>query len=499
MKKALIVGVSALSLLWASFAGVAVAEPSESPQAPGSDGTETTAPASDGDDSTPSSSNDSDDGSTLEDAQQPDSDGDDQSANEDVNTVEDAVQNMVEELVEERSAKGHDHGTGWDPTAYDTCPKSLHDQYTVIGPDGEEYETWHPPTAVNPETGQKCTFGHEHGDDPQSSDIYDWMRAKLAAPGHEDEAGVPFGWLNHQSTVYAATQDGAVAHRHEDHVGHKVIVANNVKLVAANPRGFVRDQNGSPIECDYLIKVHQGSHSPDATKNNAHELIYGARCTDGTEVVVSTISMFGQPNQFTSNCDDSVVQTSGSDLPGQGEGARRIPTSSCLDKWASNSSSQHADMWALYEVWEAVTDIKDSGGSSIVRFDPWFGVRNPSRYYDKASGTAKASAEWKENSNSPRGWPWLNVPAGIDKNSPDSILNGARRDFYVQNTTVTNSGPTTFYTDPYGRNYSTRPFEGAIKQYVSQTDNTSLPTLERRNFGLSTNYGPAGSGVHAPN
>src|SRR6185312_14613428 len=33
----------------------------------------------------------------------------------------------------------------WSPTTYDTCPKALHDSYSVVGPDGKLYPTWHPP------------------------------------------------------------------------------------------------------------------------------------------------------------------------------------------------------------------------------------------------------------------------------------------------------------------------------------------------------------------
>ena len=54
----------------------------------------------------------------------------------------------------------------WSPTAYDTCSADLHRSFSVIGPDGKLYPTWHPPTVVDPATGRSCSFGHEHGDDP---------------------------------------------------------------------------------------------------------------------------------------------------------------------------------------------------------------------------------------------------------------------------------------------------------------------------------------------
>ena len=39
--------------------------------------------------------------------------------------------------------------------------------------------------------------------------------------------------------------------------------------------------------------VHQGSHSADALSNNAHELLYATRCDDGTEIVSTALSRFG--------------------------------------------------------------------------------------------------------------------------------------------------------------------------------------------------------------
>ncbi|AEB12394.1 hypothetical protein [Marinithermus hydrothermalis] len=43
-----------------------------------------------------------------------------------------------------------------------TCPSWVHDQYTVQGPDGRVYRTWHP--QIDPVYW--CYFRHEHGSDP---------------------------------------------------------------------------------------------------------------------------------------------------------------------------------------------------------------------------------------------------------------------------------------------------------------------------------------------
>jgi hypothetical protein len=91
----------------------------------------------------------------------------------------------------------------WTPnTAHDTCSKSFHDTYFVLGPDGKKYPTWHPPTAVDPENGRECTFGHEHGRDPRGSALWNFAREHFAYdanrngvvdPSERDTSGLPFG------------------------------------------------------------------------------------------------------------------------------------------------------------------------------------------------------------------------------------------------------------------------------------------------------------------
>lgn len=385
---------------------------------------------------------------------------------------------------------------GWQPGDQDTCSKELHDSFTVIGADGKRYETWHPTVVTDPETGLECTFGHEHGDDPTTSDIFDLAARELSAPGFEDQAGIPFGLTSEASTDYAQQAGVDVAHRHEDHVGHKVVVLNDVTLINTDrSQGYVLDQAGAPVVCDYLMKLHQGSHSSDATKNNSHELIYAAQCTDGTELVVSHLTSLGNPNEFTQTCSDKVITTAGSNLPAGEGGRRRIPDLECL--------TTSDDIWATYETWEVDSRITTAGGETLASFDPWFGIRNPSRYFDNnttdpANGgrpMVELAGMFDDESS-----PWSEITPGMDKNDPASPFDGAQRDSYVAETIVDNQdGPVIWYTDPYGGNASTTPFAGSVRQYIAATSNTHLPGLARQAFGFSHDYGAPGSGVHAPN
>ena len=192
------------------------------------------------------------------------------------------------------------HALGvWEPGAGDTCPSELHDGYSVVGPDGKLYPTWHPPRVVDPATGERCTFGHEHGRDPARSDLAGWIARKLAADGvPRRRAGIPFGLANEALDDYAGENPGTPT-RHEDHVGHKVEWENDVELERASGGG----QTEIGVRCDFLTKVHQGSHSADALGNNVHELLYAVRCDDGTRLLATKLVTFGAPNEFVRACD----------------------------------------------------------------------------------------------------------------------------------------------------------------------------------------------------
>ncbi|WP_460916295.1 cellulose-binding domain-containing protein [Plantactinospora veratri] len=139
------------------------------------------------------------------------------------------------------------------------CSVEIHARYWTYGPDGKVYPTWHP---TRDPSG--CNFGHEHGDDPRPSDLYSTV-----------------GWpaFGYTSEVMLDSMPEH-SHRHEDHVGHKVLTVNNVNVIQGdNGTSFFPPQGTTIATCDTLLKFHQGTHSPDAFSNNIHELLFNQRCT----------------------------------------------------------------------------------------------------------------------------------------------------------------------------------------------------------------------------
>lgn len=394
----------------------------------------------------------------------------------------------------------------WTPTIHDTCPKALHERYFTIGTDHKRYPTWHPPTVINPETGTQCSFGHEHGKNPADSEIGEWVAEHLSAAEYRakypEHAGTPFGIANEALANYASDNPGTPL-RDEDHVGHKIDFANNVKLLAA-------DGSSLGVTCDYFFKLHQGSHSADALGNNVHELIYAMRCSDGAELLSTTLVRFGKANEFNRSCAPGEVANAATTHPyGSGAGERLIADRECIERDVLVGSGQSTSYWSIYENWRSQIELRRPDGSRLAYFDPDFAIFNPARYgyADQPLKVGRmVDACWEQEANGDRAnrepcdlatGGGTNEP--FEYTDPRSPFNGARREFFLGETEIENvDGPQRWYTDPYGENATTNAGPGLLCQIVSPGSNSARPKLQRRLFGRGSDYGYA-NGVHAPN
>jgi hypothetical protein len=374
----------------------------------------------------------------------------------------------------------------WTPGPNDTCTKADHDKYSVVGPDGKLYPTWHPP--VDPETG--CSFGHEHGRDPRGSSLY-----------HEVGA-IPFGYANEQLDVYDPANP-----RHEDHFGHKVEWENDVPLHFGSDAA---DQLFS-IHCDVLVKLHQGTHSKDAFTNNMHELAYHIRCSDGTELHMTKLVAIGTPGEFVRGCGGDTAVVVGAPTPANspdGGGQRLIPDRSCADRLLV-PAGQTSNWDLLHESWQISEALRAEDGHGLASINPYFQVFLPSRFYDPSApnvtGRPIDVCYWVgPNGERARGGPCDNSTAhgadtGVLFNDPRSVFNGASRVVDVNSTRISNrDGPTVWYTDPFGRHGRTEPFPGSIRQFIAKIDN-DLNNIFPSGPGIGRERPYTGQGVHSPN
>ena len=363
----------------------------------------------------------------------------------------------------------------------------------VVGPDGKRYPTWHPPTYTDPATGRTCTFGHEHGDDPATSDIAPWVAEHLAAAGYEEFAGLPFGLAAEALNAYADAHPGT-AKRSEDHVGYKVDVADDVRLLGA-------DGGALGVTCDYLTVVHQGSHSADALSNNAHELLYATRCDDGTQLISTTLSRFGDPGTTTRSCEPATrIQTTDNGYP-DGAGERLIPDRECVERNVLVPAGRTTSAWALYEKWTSGNTLTTAGRRharplrrELRRLQPE--PLRERRRHDRPHAPAVLGDRGRRRHGRRRrllGGDALAVTAFDDPRRRSTApaatsTSPARRSSNA-------GGHELYWTDPYGGNASPTPFPGAVCQLVSPTAKPQDATIQV--FGRNRSHDA--EGVHAPN
>jgi hypothetical protein len=374
----------------------------------------------------------------------------------------------------------------WTPGTGDTCTQAIHDRYSVVGPDGKRYNTWHPP--VDPATG--CSFGHEHGRDPRGSKLY------------QQVGPIPFGLANEA----LETWDPAGV-RHEDHYGHKIDWENDVEMVR---------QDGVTgalfsVKCDVLAKLHQGTHSKDAFTNNLHEIAYHIRCSDGTEMHVTLMSAIGTPGGFTRTCDGTRVDVA-PPVPANspnGGGQRIIPDRTCVDQFMRVGAGQRPDYdRALHESWQTSNSVRAEDGHTVANFDPYFQVFQPSRFYDPAAPnvTGRPLSECdtmdpnrlKDNNDLCDKSTNSGALTGLAYDDSLSRFNGVRRFIDVNNNRIDNKdGAEVWYTDPFGHHGQKSPFPGSIRQWVAKVKNNYGFNVDGPAIGFNRNYGVAST--HAPN
>jgi len=371
----------------------------------------------------------------------------------------------------------------WHPTRWDTCTEADHDRYSVVGPDGKRYPTWHPP----PTGPGGCTYGHEHGRDPRGSHLYRLV------------GDMPFGVANEALETWDPANP-----RREDHFGHKIEWENDVRMrVNAGVASAILE-----VTCDVMIKLHQGTHSKDAFTNNLHEMVYHIRCNDGSEAHLTFMAAIGTPGEFVRSCDQDQSVKVGPATPANspnGGGRRIIPDADCVQRFLVNNDGNSSDFGTgLHESWQTSNNITTADGHSLASFDPYFQVNFPSRYYDPslANITGRpldlcflpvARARGGACQESIRN----GAVAGTPFDDPRSAFNGVERFVDVNSIRIDNKrGPTVWYTNPFGRGGKTEPFPGSVRQILSKVDNSAL-RISGPGLGFDRFYGTART--HAPN
>jgi hypothetical protein len=408
---------------------------------------------------------------------------------------------------------------GWTPNPlYDTCSKALHDSFWTFGPDNKAYPTWHPPVYEFAD-GSTCRFGHEHGHDPHESVLYATVGA------------FPLGYVNEQVSPGDPTFQ-----RNEDHVGHKIELANNL------PSG---NSSGSGPTCNVLNKFHMGTHGADAFANNTHEIMINLDCANGLAVRWKSLHALGSPGTFDEAYYDPAVNnfahrqiTSGrTPTPGQPTwGEHRIihTLKAVQDSGILNNLLYNGEAWVA-----AIGAYTNDAANNRVAFGAtlYWRTQNVSRLYDPSATNNNLVKRWidlcydstsasyttdfcvtarSRNGGQPIPWdsplsPFRGSTRAVDFNSDINIVNTTGKPYWYFH-------PYTFdFAGQVPRPVATRSATYPIRQYIARTPTTAplvishpfnfsgpnqtyngIPFHDFANFKLK-NGQTVDSGVHAPN
>ncbi|WP_228058565.1 hypothetical protein, partial [Nostoc sp. LEGE 12447] len=231
--------------------------------------------------------------------------------------------------------------------------------------------------------------------------------------------------------------------------------------------------NSSLIKsCDVSLKLHMGTHSPDALVNTAHEMFASGKC-DGLEPFnLKHFALFGAAGEFkepeTSLCDLSSVNPGFPPSPTNqpyGDAHRAIPTDGCyqrgtVDQQTADVNSRNTESW-----------LTGFAGKSF-----YFKVANPSRFYDPSTTTKinrtvnKCYDPMHPLSTTLICEETLAAGSKVEWDDPRSPFRGTtQRETHFSGLAFSNSANSVIYTDAYGRNarISPAPAQGiTFKQRV---------------------------------
>jgi hypothetical protein len=345
------------------------------------------------------------------------------------------------------------------------CSPQIHGKYWVVGPNNNVYNTWHPVKDLV----TQCVFGHEHGENPTV-----FSGTSTTNPMWKRSGGLPFGYVTEQIPN---------APRHEDHVGHKVTSVEYEAALGESQNGSNRANRDTEfsteevfatgIRCQFLSKIHMGTHSKDAFANNMHEYFVNVSCSKNGQTSidfsVKELAEFGNPNKFESSCFISgdrinplwvtAKESAQVTRPPHGDWAGNLDTPTGSRE--IQCESQFNQQW---ELWVPGGRMVVPGGGSI-DFGSYYAVFDPIRVhigeghpgspnfktYDATVRVAKdACADAVPRARA------LFQRTLARTCTVAAYANGTDRGISFKHFAVNNPTPSvTFYTDPYGITAST--------------------------------------------
>ena len=240
-----------------------------------------------------------------------------------------------------------------EPIPNELCPVWLHDTYTTVAWDGEEYGTWHP--QIDPVYW--CSFGHEHGSDPRNIPGAPFIGYQYVADKvPQDEPDMGF-----KETIFR-TNDGSYV-RFIDHVS-----TASVRRVCAQ------------LHTVYVMVYEPSGKEVFRTGFKADFGISEANDRDDNPLITPT------------NCGYDMADLAES-LPGNNDFEKRIRTTAAsndYEQWRSSETVQTANLGMVFnhefDIRDPFTFCANLTCNTVNFHDPERGQTSTKREMDNERG-----------------------------------------------------------------------------------------------------------------
>ncbi len=275
------------------------------------------------------------------------------------------------------------------PEILGTCSAAVHDRYVATGPDGVRYRTWHPQVVDNG-VGGTCTFAHEHGADPATSQLAN------AEP-------IVFDYVAHISELNGMPMP-------EPHEGFKIHVVNAGQL----------NDEGRVSRVSAILLFHMGTGGVKRYVTSMHTLAVQAQMPDGARVNVRGMADTGSAGSICARDRGTLdIGRTVMTLPGAAESA---------------NGGQDCVTQSPYEIWQFTLSLTRNldGESALLQFIASLAAFDPITTMDpgdvtRSIYTGDAFPNWPTN-------PWR----------------GCDREFYVGSALLRNAVAPQVWTDAHG-------------------------------------------------
>lgn len=370
------------------------------------------------------------------------------------------------------------------------CSREVHDSYYVVGPDGRKYPTWHPPSVIDPATGRLCYFGHEHGENPAGSALWNELRRHFAwdangngtiddAEATSERSGIPFG--------YAAEYGGSPA----------TILHDSYKIAFVNDLARDRVVNGqvqaAGLRCNQLLAYAQDTQTARAFTQALHPLTYAIDCTGSgdtanypSRLIVSVMADYGSTAAIPARTGEVAA------------GRRFAVAATQVYPNAFVAAGATSDLTeALRERWDTIVSLRTVSGAELARFNPGLEDRSPSRFQTLANGDAATQSidlcysgldasgflisdpaqagsvvrqvrgSTTDCAKLARSGPATPITQRVRFDEREAQFKGCSRQVIWRDQSIRNgTGPSTWYTAPDGSGARTSAFAGSLRQQI---------------------------------